>query len=374
MRITHIVPRYCPYVGGVEVLVKELCYRLATKGFEVSVFTTDREGLPRQEWMNGVLIKRYMAVFSDPLYVPSPFFLKDLRKSKTDILHVHNVHTLLPAFVALAKMRSQKLVLQPHYHRRGQNVARNILFSIYKYFLKKYVLRYFDLVIVNSEYEELIFRKDFPNFPSKVVLVPEEYSIMVPSQMKWNPTLRPKKILYVGALRRYKNIDILIRAFKVLNLREKDLELTIIGDGPDKKRLLRLSLELEVYDRIVWKRDLPYDRLLHEYSRASAVVLLSRLESFSRVAREALSIGVPLVVYNFGVLRTLVRRGLAKGVDSLSPLDVANALDDVLSMGWASASLKMSSGRKLYADFIIKVYEGCRLSAMQRCEGLDQEK
>jgi glycosyltransferase involved in cell wall biosynthesis len=50
------------------------------------------------------------------------------------------------------------------------------------------------------------------------------------------------------------------------------------------------------------------------------------LESFSRVVYEALLIGVPVVVLNFGALSNLVDADLAKGVNSFNPSEIADAL------------------------------------------------
>jgi hypothetical protein len=80
MRIAHIHQEYYPQMGGVAVLMKELCENLAKKGFEIVVYTLDlKEGLANQENINGVLVKRYKPIFGDPTYFPSISFLKSLK-------------------------------------------------------------------------------------------------------------------------------------------------------------------------------------------------------------------------------------------------------------------------------------------------------
>jgi len=58
--------------------------------------------------------------------------------------------------------------------------------------------------------------------------------------------LNKYRIISVGRLVRWKRVDILIRAFKILINNYKDLELIIIGTGPEEKNLKELAKNLDV--------------------------------------------------------------------------------------------------------------------------------
>jgi glycosyltransferase involved in cell wall biosynthesis len=251
--------------------------------------------------------------------------MTELQHEKADIIHVHNVHTLPPFLVALAKDEKQKLLLQPHYHRFGQSVFRHSLFGFYKYALKNIVFPSADLTIVNSSYEERVLHEDFPELRN-TMLLPEGMDTNEVRHVKHNP-VKPNRILYVGSLRGYKNVDKILEGFSYfLRRKSKESKLVIVGDGPEYKFLVRHAHGLGLDSFIEWKHGLSRGELLDEYARASAFILLSRLESFSRVVYDALLIGVPVVVLNFGALEDLVRNGLAIGVDSLDPQEIASAL------------------------------------------------
>jgi len=309
--------------------VRDLCERLATKGFEIAVYTLEQNRkLPQQEWANGVLVKRYRPVFNDPAYVPPPSFLRDLRNLNADILHVHNIHSFLPLFTSLVKKSNQKLILQPNYHRFGQSLVRDTFFSFYKFLSIALVLKRADKVIVNSRYEQMLVKEDF--FCNNIVLLPEGLPLNQLRNIRWQLT-RPKKILYVGGLRKYKNVDKLLRAFKLLHEKEKELGLVIVGDGPERKRLLKMAQELDINNFIEWKRNLPREQLLLEYAKARVFVSLSLLESFGRTICEAIALGVPTVVLAIGATSDLVKQGLAFGANSTREKDVVAAISKAIA-------------------------------------------
>jgi glycosyltransferase involved in cell wall biosynthesis len=326
MQILQVTPRYFPNIGGVEIVVQKISEILSRRGISVTVYSTDlNPGMLRQQRINGVLVKRFKPLASDPFYIPDPSFLKSIRREKADVVHVHNIHTLLPCLTALSIHKNQGLLLQPHYHRFGQTPIRHILFNFYKWILRTFVFSYIDYIIVNSHYEKKIFLEDFGKC-RKIFLIPEGIDVDELKLIKWKPEA-PARILYVGGLRRYKNVDKLLEAFKRLSTNEKKkFKLIIVGKGPEHKRLINLARKLGIMNFIEWKYDLSRKQLLLEYSKASVFVLLSPLESFSRVVYEALMIGVPTVVLNFGATANFVREGLAIGVNSLNPREIAQGI------------------------------------------------
>jgi glycosyltransferase involved in cell wall biosynthesis len=82
------------------------------------------------------------------------------------------------------------------------------------------------------------------------------------------------------------------------------------------------------------------------------------LESFSRVVYEALLIGVPVVVVNFGALSNLVKAGLAEGVRSLNSSEIAGAINNATKKTYARVSDSMDAflDWKKYSDIIMNVY------------------
>jgi glycosyltransferase involved in cell wall biosynthesis len=358
MRIIHIVPKP-PYQGGLETFAGQLCEQLVEQRHDVTWYCLNKllRNKSKKRSKNGIIIKEFKPLFDDPFYIPSRNFLTELKQEDADIIHIHNLHTLLPlVLVVFAKGLQARIVLQPHYHVQGQSFVRNIFFCVYKK-LMKLIIRHFNVIVVNSKFEQSAFIRDFPEVSYRVMLIPEELSLGIPQNMMWNPVKHPKKILYVGVLKKYKNVDMIIHAFKMLVPKISDLELTIVGKGAQKEELVKLAANLGVDDGITWKSDLTYNELLKEYSEASVVVHLSELESFSRVVHEAMAIGTPLVVYDYGVLGALVNEGLAKGVKSLDAAKIADAIDAVIKNQWKPNSHSLSVKSESYVGTIEKLYQ-----------------
>jgi glycosyltransferase involved in cell wall biosynthesis len=313
-------------MGGVETFTKELCEKLSEKGFETVVYSLDLSSdVCSRESINGVLVKRYHALVGDPFFLPPPLFFYDMRKEEPAILHVHNLQNLFPLFVSLFKKPKQFFLLQPHYHRYGQTILRHFLLTFYKLLIPKFIMHRAQVVIANSKFEETLLKKDFLN-SGNILTVQEGLPLHELKAVNWAPEF-PERILYIGSLKKYKKVDILIEAFKILLDQEKNrLKLIIVGDGPEKSYLIKLSKELGVFEFVEWKANLDRQQLLSEYSKASVFVLLSLLESFSRVVNEAVVIGVPTVVSRSEVFSDLIDKGMVEVVLSERPESVAKAI------------------------------------------------
>jgi len=360
MHVLQVTPRYFPSIGGVEVVVQKISEMLvAGEEAQVTVYSVDlSQGLLRRQNVNGVLVKRFISLFGDPFYFPEPRFIIDLMREKADIIHVHNVHTLLPFLATLSKHSKQKLLLQSHYHRFGQSSLRHSLLKLYRYGLKSMIFSRVDLVIANSAYENRILCEDFPKFRN-VFMIPEGMDVDEVKHVKHDP-VEPKRILYVGALRRYKNVDKILEGFAhLIKGGDTQYRLVIVGGGAEYASLVNLAHNLGISSFVEWKYGLSRQQLLCEYAKASVFILLSPLESFSRVVYEALLIGVPVVVLNFGALSSLVEAGLAEGVNSLNPSEIADVLLKATRKTYAkvSGSINAFLDWKEYSNRIINVYD-----------------
>ncbi|MBF0522432.1 MAG: glycosyltransferase family 4 protein [Candidatus Omnitrophica bacterium] len=109
--------------------------------------------------------------------------------------------------------------------------------------------------------------------------------------------------LYVGALRDYKGVMTLVKAWAGIS---NPLALKIIGDGPLKKDLMILSRGLP----IEFLGQKPQEETMRLMQGASFLIVPSECyETFSRVIIEAYACGVPVIASNIGAIKEIVEDG-----------------------------------------------------------------
>jgi teichuronic acid biosynthesis glycosyltransferase TuaC len=102
-------------------------------------------------------------------------------------------------------------------------------------------------------------------------------------------------LLSVGNLIPVKGHELLLRAFAAIRNQFAQLTLEIIGDGPERSRLQRLSGELGVTERVHFRGRQSRQQVAEAMRRATIFALPSRYEGLGCVYLEAMSAGKPVV-------------------------------------------------------------------------------
>jgi len=309
MKIAQVCPRYYPYIGGVEYVVKSIAERLAKLGHEVIVFAGEPgANQPREEFINGVRVVRW------PTWSPRGAYHFPRRRNeleqrlleiakKADVVHLHSVHSMLTVYsLRVVKNRNARIIMTPYYHGTGHTLVRRLLWI----FWRKYVKSLLRGCIIHtvSRLEAKLVKKDFG---VKAILIENGVEEWI-RDLKWEPK---DYVMYSGRIEKYKNIDLLARIVKVLNERYGlDLKFKVFGRGPYRGKLeeflksLRISYEMGNFK--------PFEAYIKTLLHAMLFGLLSEKESYPQSVNEANGIGVPVVVakpwgLNFeGRCRTLI--------------------------------------------------------------------
>lgn len=101
-------------------------------------------------------------------------------------------------------------------------------------------------------------------------------------------------LLSVGHLIERKGHHLVIKALSEL----EGVDLLIAGEGPERKRLERLTEDLGLEDRVTFLGSLPHESLYEVYSAADALVLASSREGWPNVLLEAIACGTPVIATN----------------------------------------------------------------------------
>lgn len=106
-----------------------------------------------------------------------------------------------------------------------------------------------------------------------------------------------KNIISVGRLvQEQKGFDMLILAFSKVLEKHPDWYLTLVGDGPDKYKLLQLVKDLKIDSNVEIKPSTK--NIIKEYLNSTIFVSSSRWEGFGLVLTEAMECGLPIIAFN----------------------------------------------------------------------------
>jgi glycosyltransferase involved in cell wall biosynthesis len=136
----------------------------------------------------------------------------------------------------------------------------------------------------------------------------------------------PGKFIVLSVCRFYprKRLDILLQAAAWLRQTIPQLEIRIVGNGPDYQRLQRICTELDLESVVHWLGDAPRARLAEEYNRAHVFCLPSHQEGFGIVFLEAMAAGKPIVAVRAAAVPEVVRHGIL--VEPESPEALAEGI------------------------------------------------
>ena len=130
------------------------------------------------------------------------------------------------------------------------------------------------------------------------------------------------KLLYVGRLSREKNLETLIHSFRFAQSSTPNMDLVIVGDGPDRKALETLAAG----SRVTFTGFLYGEELARAYASADIFVFPSATDTFGNVVLEAHAAGLPAVVSTHGGPADIIARnrsGLAVDVRTPAPMCAA---------------------------------------------------
>jgi glycosyltransferase involved in cell wall biosynthesis len=146
--------------------------------------------------------------------------------------------------------------------------------------------------------------------------------------------------LFVGEMRDYKGVDILLRALALI----PDATLTLVGDGPSADEYNSLAAQLGLADRAHFRGRLPMSEAVR---MGRIMVLPSRFESFPYVVLETAAAGLPLITSAVGGIAEVVPRELL-----CTPLEAPELAKHMRALLNDPAQLRNEA--KAYSDHIRK--------------------
>jgi rhamnosyl/mannosyltransferase len=313
MHILHIYKDYPPVMGGIEHHVRDLAEGQAARNYQVTVLVTsvDRRTTISTPLPNLTIIRagRDLHAASTPL--SSAMYWHALRL-RPDLVHLQFPYPpgdlaahLLPGWPPLVISYQSDIVRQ-----------RNLL-RLYRPLLC-YTLNRAACILASSP----AYIRSSPWLQAhltKCRVLPigidtDRFASADPQLVaQWRARIgsRPA-LLFVGRLRYYKGLHLLIEALRQL----PDPQLVIVGTGPEQQRLVAQVEQAGLQERVRFLGDLPDTDLPALHRACDLFVLPSHLraEAFGIAQAEALASGMACISTELGTGTSFVNRHTETGI------------------------------------------------------------
>ena len=290
--------------GGVEIVVEELCSRMAAQGHNVTCYNRGGHHVSGSEYdskrlkeYKGIRLKTVPTIEKKGLAAVSSSFFAALccAFGRYDIVHIHAEG---PAFFAwLKKLFGKKVIVTIHGLDWQREKWKSGFGSKFIHQGEKNAVKYADEIIVLSKGVQDYFEKEYgrktvfiPNGVNRpkiqeAELITEKYGLEKDSY-----------ILFLGRLVPEKGIRYLVEAFKNV---KTDKKLVIAGGSSDTDSFMNeLKDSAKDDDRIIFTGFVQGQILKELYSNAYVYTLHSDLEGMPLSLLEAMSYGNCCLVSN----------------------------------------------------------------------------
>lgn len=211
-----------------------------------------------------------------------------------------------------------------------------------------------------SDAETNMLRTAYPDAASRfrTVINPYVTETMLAATTAVSKPNANRVVLGVGRLAVQKRFDLLIKAFALINHREA--QLVIVGDGPERSRLLKLIAALGLSDRVSLSGFVT--DVAEQFRQADLFVLTSRYEGLPAVVLEAMAANCPVLSTDcFAAARTLLETAEGCSIaGQADPAELARMIDDRLDRKRPTSLRAIATGNSVeagIADHIKAVFE-----------------
>ncbi len=298
--------RLNPQAGGAEIHLHEVFGRLAGWGHEISLLTSGFSGCRAEEELDGIRILRVGGRLTFGLRVPGVFRRRWPREHFDVIVEDLNK---VPVFLPL--LTKTPMVLLVH-HLFGSTAFQSASFPVAAatWLLERPVPRAYRscaVVAVSESTAEDLRQRGLED--GGISIVPngvdlETYSPDPGVVRSQDPTL-----LYLGRLKRYKRVDLILKAVAGLKARVEGLRFLVAGTGSEEERLKHLSSSLGLGETVRFLGYVSEEEKIRLLRTSWVHVLTSPKEGWGISALEAAACGTPTVASDSPGLRDAVQDG-----------------------------------------------------------------
>lgn len=375
MKIAYLAQTYPPMISGQSILTQRLAEGMAGRGHSVLVIAASEKGKPSVESKPNLRVVRLRSLHNPfrvgqrILFWPWRDTYLELVRFQPDLVHAHD--PLLSALSGLYALRGMQAKTTMTVHQLPWFVSNHVPYAFLRKSVDKILWGYarwlgrqYDALLVPSETIAGIVHGQTGIKPCAISNGMDLHAF-TPQRAVSNERevlcekfgLDPQRpiILHVGQLHPQKQVDLVVRA-SAQAMEFMDAQLLVIGDGKERKALVRLAKGLGIHERCVFPGYVSIaDGLPAVYRLGSVFVTASEIETQGLVLLEAMASGVPVVAADATCIPELVRDGVngqlspPKDVDSMARQIVDILKDSQKASRFGQAARAEAEGHALAA-------------------------
>lgn len=292
-----------PQAGGAEIHLREIFRRVVDAGHRVDLLCSGFANAPRHVSLDGIAVHRVGNRHSYP-FVCHRYYSEQLAGENYDVV-IEDLNKV-PLYTPLWGIK--RLVALVH-HLFGSTAFREVSAPLAAgvWLSEKpigTVYRNTPFEAVSESTAEDLVARGIPRSRIKVIYNGVDTIGYTPNSAERSP--KPL-FTYLGRLKRYKRVDLVIRAFA--ELRDPEATLEIAGTGDYRPQLERLVRSLDLAPRVKFLGFISEEDKVHLLRRAWASVLASPKEGWGISNLETAACGTPVVAANSPGIRESVLDG-----------------------------------------------------------------
>ena len=371
MKVLHVTHSFFPYsYGGREKMVLEWSRCLRDKNNEVFIVTSSDSFYKFERKIIDGIEVYYLPTLKIDLISSVyriPFFLfQFLLKRDFDICHVHDIHhftTLLSVIVCRIKKKPVVLSYHGFYPDCG---LVYVISRIYEILFLKFIKNSLVKVVVPLEFSrEEIIRK-FGVSEKKVVVIPNFISFPLKTKdisFKKIHNLS-KYMLTIARFSKEKGFEYLLNALRIVFKKYKKIKMVLIGGNRRYLKIISsLIKNLDLENRLIIVNNASDEEIYSAIKECELFILPSIYEPFGIVILEAMYFGKPVIAFNRGGPKELIKNGFNGLLVGLNSKSLADAIFRLLEDKKTAKLISKNSlnfvkryDRRNFVEFVNKFY------------------
>lgn len=331
MRIGIFTDTYPPFINGVSTSVFMLKKALEKKGNEVYVVTLNTENMHYKFDENNTVLRIPGVPIGIYDYRVSGIYpiraMNIIRKWKLDVIHSHTEFSM--GTFARIISRQFNIPLVHTYHTMYEDYTHYITKGYFDKSSKK-IVEYLTLFYCDKTANELIVptKKTYDLFKQKyevdknIYIIPtgieiERFYVENVDKKKVDSIKEKLKlkddsfnIVFVGRLAKEKNVDLLLSAQREIIKKNKNINLIIIGDGPDMEEYKETAKTFAIDKNTFFTGKVPWEEIPLYYRIADVFATASTTETQGLTVIEAMAASVAPICIDDESFRNTVIDGL----------------------------------------------------------------